>query len=66
MFMALETQLEGSSNINIGDLFPIAGVDKKGTVESRNIPYGIPLKTGTLSVVSALAGVIPTTERNHV
>ncbi len=44
MFMALETQLEGS-NINIGDLFPVAGVDKKGTVEYRNIPYDIPLKT---------------------
>jgi D-alanyl-D-alanine carboxypeptidase/D-alanyl-D-alanine-endopeptidase (penicillin-binding protein 4) len=65
MLMALESQLEGS-NINIGDLFPVAGVDKKGTVEYRNIPYGIPTKTGTLSVVSALAGVIPTTERNHV
>lgn len=65
MLMALETQLE-DSNINIGDLFPVAGVDKKGTVEYRNIPYGIPTKTGTLSVVSALAGVIPTTERNHV
>lgn len=65
MLMTLETQLEGS-NINIGDLFPVAGVDKKGTVEYRNIPYGIPTKTGTLSVVSALAGVIPTDERNHI
>jgi serine-type D-Ala-D-Ala carboxypeptidase/endopeptidase (penicillin-binding protein 4) len=65
MLMTLETQLEGS-DINIGDLFPVAGIDKKGTVEYRNIPYGIPTKTGTLSVVSALAGVIPTTERNHV
>ena len=44
----------------------MAGVDKKGTVEYRNIPLGIPLKTGTLSVVSALAGVISTSQRNHV
>ncbi|BAQ64955.1 D-alanyl-D-alanine carboxypeptidase [Geminocystis sp. NIES-3709] len=65
MLMILESQLEGS-DINMGDLFPVAGVDKKGTVEHRNIPYGIPMKTGTLSVVSALAGVIPTAERNHV
>jgi D-alanyl-D-alanine carboxypeptidase/D-alanyl-D-alanine-endopeptidase (penicillin-binding protein 4) len=65
MLMALETQLEGT-NINMADLFPVAGVDKKGTVEYRNIPYGIPVKTGTLSVVSALAGVLPTTKRNHV
>lgn len=65
MLMTLERQLEGS-NINLSDLFPVAGVDKKGTVEYRNIPYGIPTKTGTLSVVSALAGVIPTREREHI
>ncbi|WP_017294522.1 D-alanyl-D-alanine carboxypeptidase [Geminocystis herdmanii] len=65
MLMALERQLEGS-NINLSDLFPVAGVDKKGTVEYRNIPYGIPTKTGTLSVVSALAGVIPTQERENI
>lgn len=65
MLMALEEQLQGT-NINVSDLFPVAGVDRKGTVEYRNIPYGIPTKTGTLSTVSALAGVIPTQERNHV
>ncbi|MGI0482572.1 D-alanyl-D-alanine carboxypeptidase [Geminocystis sp. CENA526] len=65
MLMALERQLEGS-DINVSDLFPVAGVDKKGTIEYRNIPYGIPTKTGTLSVVSALAGVIPTRERENV
>lgn len=65
MLMILEKQLEGS-NINMSDLFPVAGVDKKGTVEYRNLPYGIPIKTGTLSTVSALAGVIPTSERNNV
>ncbi|NCQ04196.1 MAG: D-alanyl-D-alanine carboxypeptidase [Cyanobacteria bacterium] len=65
MLMSLETTLQ-NTDINIGDLFPVAGVDKKGTVEYRNIPLGIPLKTGTLSVVSALAGVISTSQRNHV
>lgn len=65
MLMMLEKQLQGS-NINLSDLFPVAGVDKKGTVEYRNLPHGIPTKTGTLSTVSALAGVIPTGERENV
>lgn len=65
MLMALGRQLEGS-NFDFGDLFAVAGVDKKGTIEYRNIPYGIPSKTGTLSVVSALAGVISTRERENV
>lgn len=65
MLMILDNQLKGS-DINMGDLFPVAGIDKKGTVEYRNIPNGIPIKTGTLSVVSALGGVISTNERSHV
>ena len=65
MFMALDQLLE-NSNINIGDLFPVAGVDIKGTIEDRNIPTGIAGKTGTLAVVSALSGVIPTVEREKV
>ncbi len=65
MFMALDKSLE-NSDINIGDLFPVAGVDITGTIEDRNIPDGIAGKTGTLAVVSALSGVIPTIEREKV
>lgn len=65
MFMALDTFLE-NTNYNLGDLFPVSGIDEKGTIESRNMPIGIPCKTGTLAVVSALAGVIPTSEREKV
>ncbi len=65
MFMALNGFLE-NTNYNLGDLFPVSGIDPKGTIEARNMPIGIPCKTGTLAVVSALAGVIPTSEREKV
>lgn len=65
MFMALDNFLE-NTNYNLGDLFPVSGIDNKGTLKERNIPIGIPCKTGTLAVVSALAGAIPTTEREKV
>jgi D-alanyl-D-alanine carboxypeptidase/D-alanyl-D-alanine-endopeptidase (penicillin-binding protein 4) len=65
MFIALEEKLANSS-VKVPDLFPVAGRDKKGTLKSRHIPVGITIKTGTLSQVSALAGVIPTKERGLV
>ena len=65
MFMALERQLQGE-NSNIADLFPTAGVDRQGTIEYRDIPYGVAVKTGTLNTVSALAGAIVTEEREKV
>jgi D-alanyl-D-alanine carboxypeptidase/D-alanyl-D-alanine-endopeptidase (penicillin-binding protein 4) len=65
MLIALERQLE-DTGITIADLFPVAGFEQKGTIEDRHIPYGVPVKTGTLNTVSALAGVIPTQEREKV
>lgn len=65
MLMGLNTLLE-NTDTNLGDLFPVAGVDIVGTIEDRSIPNGIIVKTGTLSVVSALAGVIATEERGNV
>lgn len=65
MFMALDHFLE-KTDYNLGDLFPVSGIDAKGTLEARKMPIGIPCKTGTLSVVSALAGAIPTSERQKV
>lgn len=65
IFMAIEKLLEGK-NASIADLFPISKVEDQGTIKDRNIPSGLPVKTGTLATVSALAGVIPTQERGNV
>ena len=45
-------------NLDVMDLFPVAGRDNVGTVEDRSLPVGTAVKTGTLNQVSALAGVI--------
>jgi D-alanyl-D-alanine carboxypeptidase/D-alanyl-D-alanine-endopeptidase (penicillin-binding protein 4) len=65
MLMALEDKLKDNP-LSVADLFPVAGRDKKGTMQWRGIPQGIAVKTGTLNQVSALAGVIPTQERGKV
>ncbi len=65
MFMALAQYLQ-NTNLTIADLFPIAGIDTQGTLEARKIPVYSPVKTGTLSDVSALAGVVPTRDRGLV
>ncbi|MBD2484459.1 D-alanyl-D-alanine carboxypeptidase [Planktothrix sp. FACHB-1365] len=65
MFMALARYLQ-QTNITVADLFPISGIDTQGTLEDRKIPVYSPVKTGTLSDVSALAGVLPTRDRGLV
>lgn len=65
LFITLERQLVGSG-VKVTDLFPVTGRDTEGTLQWRSIPAGIAVKTGTLSQVSALAGVIPTQERGPV
>jgi D-alanyl-D-alanine carboxypeptidase/D-alanyl-D-alanine-endopeptidase (penicillin-binding protein 4) len=70
MFTAIQAELKrwrspSGSPYTIADLFPIAGMDK-GTVEERKIPATAVVKTGTLSDVSALAGVLPTRDRGLV
>lgn len=65
MFKILEDQLI-SQNMTIDDLFPVGGVDHRGTMEKRNLPPGVAVKTGTLNQVSALAGRIPTKEHGVV
>jgi serine-type D-Ala-D-Ala carboxypeptidase/endopeptidase (penicillin-binding protein 4) len=52
--------------LSVMDLFPVAGRDTQGTMQFRNIPWGIAIKTGTLRQVSALAGIIPTQERGNI
>ncbi len=65
ILITLDNQLQ-TTNIKISDLFPISNFGDQGTIKDRKIPQGLPVKTGTLAVVSALAGVIPTQERGNV
>ncbi|MGK7878355.1 MAG: D-alanyl-D-alanine carboxypeptidase [Xenococcaceae cyanobacterium] len=65
MLIAIERKLQ-SEPLRVVDLFPVAGRDQLGTMNGRNIPSGTAVKTGTLRQVSALAGIIPTSERGPV
>jgi D-alanyl-D-alanine carboxypeptidase/D-alanyl-D-alanine-endopeptidase (penicillin-binding protein 4) len=49
-------QMEG---LTLADLFPMGNCNC-GTIEGRKIPQGAIVKTGTLSDVSALAGIVQT------
>ena len=65
MFMAIQRELQ-RERMSVADLFPVSGVDHRGTLEARHLPTGAVLKTGTLNDVSALAGAIPTRDRGLV
>ena len=65
MFMVLQRELM-RYQMNVADLFPVAGYDRRGTLEARHLPSGAALKTGTLNEVSALAGVLPTRDRGLI
>ncbi len=65
MLMALQESLQGYPYATT-DLFPVAGRDRVGTMQGRNVPPGTALKTGTLNSVSALAGLLPTRDRGLV
>jgi serine-type D-Ala-D-Ala carboxypeptidase/endopeptidase (penicillin-binding protein 4) len=54
-----------TQNLTLADLFPVSGTDI-GTIEDRQIPRLSVVKTGTLSDVSALSGVMPTRDRGLV
>ncbi|MGD1713416.1 D-alanyl-D-alanine carboxypeptidase [Dapis sp. BLCC M172] len=66
MLVAIQQRLQTSEWV-IADLFPVSGYDT-GTLadQSRNIPQGAAVKTGTLNDVIALAGVFPTREQGLV
>lgn len=55
-----------NNTIQVSDLFPVAGRDALGTIQDRQLPLGTAIKTGTLDRVSALAGVIKTSDRGDV
>ena len=65
MLITIDKLLQNGS-LSATDLFPTAGRDLVGTVQSRGLPLGTSVKTGTLDNVSALAGVIPTKDRGNV
>lgn len=65
MFVAIQRELL-PHQLSVADLFPVAGRDRRGTLETRHIPTATVIKTGTLSDVSALAGVMPTRDRGLV
>ncbi len=68
MLMALQKEAL-AHNLNIADLFPASGFDRRGTImygNGRNLPKATVIKTGTLNTVSALAGVLPTRDRGLV
>ncbi len=64
MFAAIQ-RYASRHQLNIADLFPIAGTDV-GTIDDRDLPRNAVVKTGTLNNVSALAGVLPTNDRGLV
>jgi len=64
MLMAIQQELS-SYQLNIADLFPVAGRDR-GTLSGRLTPTHTVAKTGTLRHVSSFAGVLPTRDRGLV
>lgn len=65
MLMAIQ-RLATPHNLTVADFFPTSGLDHRGTTYARRIPKDTAFKTGTLSDVSALAGVMPTKNRGLV
>jgi len=65
MLMAIQGEAS-VHQLNLADLFPMSGFDRRGTLHSRHIPPATVIKTGTLRDVSALAGVMPTRDRGLV
>ena len=58
ILMAVHNRAQ-AEGLTLADLFPISDCNC-GTIEGRKIPKGAIVKTGTLSDVSALAGVVQT------
>ncbi len=65
MLMAIQGEAS-AHQLNLADLFPTSGFDRRGTLHARHLPSATVIKTGTLRDVSALAGVMPTRDRGLV
>jgi serine-type D-Ala-D-Ala carboxypeptidase/endopeptidase (penicillin-binding protein 4) len=59
-------RLAQAQELTVADLFPSAGIDRKGSMLDRQMPLGTTVKTGTLNEVSALTGALPTRDRGLV
>lgn len=64
MLIAMQGILQ-EQGFSVADVMPVAGKDM-GTLRNRQIPAQSAAKTGSLSVVSCLAGFVPTAERGPV
>lgn len=64
LMQAIQTRLQ-AQGLNFADLFPVSGTDI-GTLIDRTIPANASVKTGSLAVVSALAGALPTEKKGIV
>ncbi len=64
LMQAIQSQLQ-TQNLNFADLFPVSGTDT-GTLIDRTLPSYASVKTGSLAVVSALAGAFPTEQKGLV
>ena len=64
IFMAVHNRAQ-AEGLTLADLFPISDCNC-GTLEGRKMPKGAIVKTGTLSDVSALAGVIQTQQHGVI
>ncbi|MEO1590966.1 MAG: D-alanyl-D-alanine carboxypeptidase [Cyanobacteria bacterium J06632_22] len=64
MLQTIQTQLQ-ASGFNVADVFPVYGTDG-GTLSDRRMPVNATVKTGSLAVVSALAGAFPTDKKGVV
>lgn len=59
------SQNGSGTSYTISDIFPVSGADG-GTIKGRGLPGNSVVKTGSLAVVSALAGALPTKNRGVV
>lgn len=64
LMRAIQARLQ-TQNLNFADLFPVSGTDV-GTLIDRRLPANASVKTGSLAVVSALAGAFPTEQKGTV
>ena len=64
LMQAIQTRLQ-AQDLTFADLFPVAGTDV-GTLIDRTLPVNASVKTGSLAVVSALAGAFPTEQKGLV
>lgn len=64
MLRVIEEKLKAQGG-SLGEILPVTGIEV-GTVRDRAIAPGIPVKTGSLSNVSALAGVMDTQRHGRI